>query len=59
VFLFFQTVFSLAIAVIVSAILDNISGFDPKYLNLLTVSSFWPLIMMSVLMPLVYYFKNI
>ena len=50
-FLSFQIVFSLFIAADVCAILDMISGFDPssdttalRYLNLLTVSSFSPLL---------------
>ena len=59
IFLSFQVVF-FASAAVVWAILTRISGLDPssamiapRYLNLLTQSSFSPLTLKSVLMPLV------
>ena len=60
IFLSFQMVLSLASAAVAWAILARISGLDPssamiapRYLNLFTQSSFSPLTLMSVLMPLV------
>ena len=60
IFLSFQMVLSLASAAVAWAILARISGLDPssamiapRYLNLLTQSSFLPLTLMSVLKPLV------
>ena len=54
-----QIGFSLVNAAVVCAILENISGLepssvipDPKYLKLVTVSSFCPFTLISVLMPL-------
>ena len=56
----FQTGFSLVNAAVVYAILENISGLEPssvmtepRYLKLVTVSSFRPFTLISVLMPLV------
>ena len=56
----FQTVFSLVNAAVVCAILESISGLEsssvitePRYLKLMTVSSFCPFTLISVLMPLV------
>jgi len=58
IFLSFQTGLSFVRAAVVCAILERISGFDPssdmsdpRYLKLLTVASFSPLTLMSVLMP--------
>ena len=55
-----QTGFNLVNAVVVYAILENISGLEPssvitetKYLKLVTVSSFCPYTLYSLLMPLV------
>ena len=55
-----QTGFSLVNAVVVCAILEGISGLgpssvkiEPRYLKLVTVSSFCPFTLISVLMPLV------
>ena len=60
IFLSFQMVLSFASAAVAWAILARISGLDPssamiapRYLNLLTQSSFSPLALMSVLKPLV------
>ena len=56
IFLSFQMVWSFTSAAVVWAILARISGLDPsspRYLNLLTQSSFSPLTLVSVLMPLV------
>ena len=60
IFLSFQMVLSIASAAVAWAILAKISGLGPssaiiapRYLNLLTQSSFSPLTLMSVLMPLV------
>ena len=54
----FQTGFNLVNAAVVCAIPESISGFAPslvitesKYLKLVTVSSFYPFILISVLMP--------
>ena len=59
-FLSFHTVLSFDSAPTVWATLDRISCFDPsfvitepKYLKLWTVSRFWPLILISELIPLV------
>ena len=56
----FQTGFSLVIAVVVFALLESISGFEPSslitrlsYFKLVTVSSFCPLTLISALMPLI------
>ena len=56
----FQTGFKLVNAAVVCAILESISGLEhssvipePRYLNLVTVSSFCPFTLISVLMPLV------
>ena len=58
--LLFQTGFSLVSAAVVCAILENISGLEPssdttepRYLKLVTVSSFCPYTLVSVLMSLV------
>ena len=55
-----QTGFSFVNAAVVCAILESISGFEPssaitepRYLKLVTVSSFCPFTVISVLMPLV------
>ena len=55
-----QTGFSLVNAAVVYAILDSKSGLEPstvitepRYLKLVTVSSFCPFTLISVLMPLV------
>ena len=55
-----QTGFSLVNAAVACAILENISGLEPSsvitepsYLKLVTVSSFCPLTLIFVLMPLV------
>ena len=60
IFLSFQMVLSFASAAVVWAILARISGLDPssamiapRYLNLLTQSSFLPLTLMLVMKPLV------
>ena len=59
ILLSFQTCFSLVSAAVICAILENISGLEPssvinepRYLNLMTVSSFYPFTLVSVLMPL-------
>ena len=56
----FQIGFSLVNAAVVYAILESISDLEPssvipepRYLKLVTVSSFWPFTSISVLMPLV------
>ena len=56
----FKTGFNLVDAAVVCAILESISGLEPssvitepRYLKLLTVSSFCPVTLISVLMPLV------
>ena len=58
--LLFQTGFNLVNAAVVCPILESISGLepssaktDPRYLKLVTVSSFRPFTLISVLMPLV------
>ena len=55
-----QAGFSLVNAAVVCAILENISGLEPssvitehRYLKFVTVSSFCPFTLISVLMPLV------
>ena len=55
-----QSGFNLVNAAVVCAILESISGLEPKsvmteprYLKLVTVSSFCPFTLISVLMPLV------
>ena len=60
IFLSFQMVLRLASAAVAWAILARISGLDPssamiapRYLNMLTQSSFSPLTLISVLKPLV------
>ena len=59
ILLSFQTGFNLVNAAVVCAILESISGFKPSsiitqysYLKLVTVSSFCPFILISVMMPL-------
>ena len=56
----FQTGFSLVSAAVFCAILESVSGLEPlsvitepRYLKLVTVSSFCPFTLVSVLMPLV------
>ena len=58
ILLSFQTGFNLVNAVVVFAILESISGFEPssyttepRYLKLVAVSSFCPFTLISVLMP--------
>ena len=60
ILLSFQTGFILVNAAVVCAMLENISGLElssvitePRYLKLVTVLSFCPFILISVLMPLV------
>ena len=60
ILLSFQTGFNLVNAAVVCAILESISGLEPssvmtepRYLKLVTVSSFCPFTLISVLMPLV------
>ena len=60
ILLSFQTGFSLVKAAVVYAILESISGLEPssviiepRYLKLVTVSSFCPFTLISVFMPLV------
>ena len=55
-----QTGFSLVNAAVVCVILESISGLEPssiitepRYLKLVTASSFYPFTLISVLMPLV------
>ena len=59
ILLSFQIGFSLVNAAVVHAILESISGLEPssvitepRYLKLVTVSSFCPFTLISVLMPL-------
>ena len=59
ILLSFQTGFNLVNAAVVCAILGSISGLEPssvisepRYLKLVTVSSYCPFILISVLMPL-------
>ena len=56
----FQTGFHLVTAVVICAILENISGLEPssdttepRYLRLVTISSFYPFTLISTLMSLV------
>ena len=60
ILLSFQTGFNRVNAAVICAILKSISGLEPssvitepRYLKLATVSSFCPLTLISVLMPLV------
>ena len=60
ILLLIQTGFSLAHAAVVYAIVEGISGLEPssfitepRYLKLVTVSSFCPFTLISLLMPLV------
>ena len=60
ILLSFKTGFSLVNAAVACAILESMSGLEPSsvmtelsYLKLVTVSSFCPFTLMSVLMPLV------
>ena len=60
ILLSFQTGFSLVNAVVVCAILESITGLEPssvitepRYLKLVSVSSFCPFTLISVLVPLV------
>ena len=60
ILLSFQTGFNLVNAAVVGAVLESISGLEPssviaepRYLRLVTASSFCPFILISVLMPLV------
>ena len=60
VLLSFQTGFNLVNAAVVCAILESISGYEsssvitePRYLKLVTVSSFCPFILISVFISLV------
>ena len=60
ILLSFQTGFNLVSAAVICAILESISGFEPssgitepRYLKLVAVSSFCPLTLISLLMPLV------
>ena len=66
IFLSFQTGFNLANAAVVCAILVSISGLEPssfisepRYLKLVTVSSFCLFTLISVLMPLVLFFHQL
>ena len=63
ILLSFQTGFNLVSAAVVCAILESMLGLEPssgitepRYLNLVTVSSFCPFTLISVLMPLVGFF---
>ena len=56
----FQTGFNLVNAAVVCAMLESISGLEtssvitePRYLKFVTVSSFYPFTLISVVMPLV------
>ena len=53
ILLSFQTDFNLAHAAVVCAILESISDTEPRYLKLVSVSSFCPFTLIYVLMPLV------
>ena len=60
IFMSFQTGFNHVNAAVVCAILESIAGLEPssvitepRYLKLVTISSFCPLIFISVLMQLV------
>ena len=59
ILLSFQTGFNVVNAAVVCAVLESISGLkpssviaEPRYLKLVTVSSFCPFTLISVLMPL-------
>ena len=61
-----QTGFSLVKAAVVCAILESISGLEPssvitkpRYLKLVTTSSFYPFTLISVLMPLVLFVTSL
>ena len=53
ILLLFQTGFNLVNAAVVCAILESISDTEPRYLKLVSVSSFCPFTLIYVLMPLV------
>ena len=62
----FKSGFNLVNAVVACAILKSISGLEPKsdtteprYLKLMTVSIFCPFILISLLMPLVFFYINL
>ena len=62
----FQIGFNPASAAVVCAILESISGLElssgiteARYLKLVTVSSFYPFILISVLMPLVLFVTSL
>ena len=66
ILLLFQPGFNLVNAAVVCAILESISGLesssviiDQRYLKLVTVSSFCPFTLISVLMPLVLFFISL
>ena len=66
IFLSFQTGFNLVNAAVVCAILESILGLEPslvitkpRYLKLVTVSSFYPFILIYVLMPLVLFVSSL
>ena len=66
ILLLFQTGFNLVSATVVCAILESISGLEPssvitepRYLTLVTVSSFCPFTLISVLMPLVLFVTSL
>ena len=66
ILLSFQTGFYLVNADVVCAILEGISGLEPlslitelRHLKLVTVSSFCPFTLISVLMPLVLFVINL
>ena len=66
ILLTFQTGFNLVNAAVVCAILESISGLEPlpvftepRYLKLVTVSSFFPFTLISVLMPLVFFVTSL
>ena len=61
-----QTGFNLVNAAVVCAILESISGFEPssvitepRYLKLVSISSFCPFILIFVLMPLVLFVTGV
>ena len=62
----FQTGFNLVNVAVVCAVLESISGFEPssdttesRYLKLVSVSSFRPFTLISLLMPLVLFVTNL
>ena len=66
ILLSFQTGFSLVKAAVACAILESASGLEPssditepRYLKLVTVSSFCPFILISVLTPLVLFLTSL